>query len=307
VAVEGSRDHDRLGTGSTRPAAADRHRLRAHDDVHVARELVADGEAPELAVGEAAGGRTGKHVGLSEELGHPAAARALVDVLGRSRLLQAAFAHDGHAVGQRECLGLIVSHQQGAGAGRSQDAGDLLAQRLAQGGVEGGERLVEEHHGRIGGERTGQRHALPLPAGELVGIGRAAMRELDELQALGDAPRMRRPEGDVALDAQVREQRALLKDHPDAALLGLHQQSRSHHGATGDGHAAPIGNLEAGDDAQESRLARAARPQQRHQVAVVHAKADAGYRGRTAEGLLDVADLDGRRGLWRGSHASWLG
>ena len=57
-------------------------------------------------------------------------------------------------------------------------------------GVERGERLVEHDHRRVGGERAGDRDALPLPAGELVrepvGGGR---RQADELEQLRDAGR----------------------------------------------------------------------------------------------------------------------
>jgi hypothetical protein len=37
-----------------------------------------------------------------------------------------------------------------------------------QGHVEGAERLVEEQHGRLDRQRPGERHALALPARELV-------------------------------------------------------------------------------------------------------------------------------------------
>ena len=58
------------------------------------------------------------------------------------------------------------------------------AQLLADPGVERAERLVEEQHLRLDGERAGERHPLPLAAGELrrVALGQAV--ELDELEQL---------------------------------------------------------------------------------------------------------------------------
>ena len=56
------------------------------------------------------------------------------------------------------------------------DRADLLAQRHADLGVERRERLVEQQHLRLRRERAGQRHALLLAAGELVGIAVAELR-----------------------------------------------------------------------------------------------------------------------------------
>ena len=59
--------------------------------------------------------------------------------------------------------------------------------RDPQAGVEGGERLVEQHEFRLAGQGPGQRDALLLAAGELVrapfGHGRV---ERDHLEQFGD-------------------------------------------------------------------------------------------------------------------------
>jgi hypothetical protein len=68
----------------------------------------------------------------------------LVDLLGRADLLDAPVAQHGDRVGERERLGLVVRDEQRARARRAQDRRDLLAQPLAQAGVERGERLVEQ-------------------------------------------------------------------------------------------------------------------------------------------------------------------
>ena len=80
----------------------------------------------------------------------------------------------------------------------------LLAQLL----VERAERLVEQQHLRPLGDGAGERHALPLAAGELVGLALGELLHLDELQHLGDARLdlglrhlvLLQAEGDVLLD-----------------------------------------------------------------------------------------------------------
>ena len=61
------------------------------------------------------------------------------------------------------------------------------AQVLAHPRVERAERLVEQQHLRLDGERAGERHALALAARQL---GRVAVREavqVDQLEQLVDA------------------------------------------------------------------------------------------------------------------------
>ena len=153
--------------------------------------------------------------------------------------------------------------------------GDLLAQPLAQAGVERGERLVEQHDLGVGGQRAGERDALALAAGQLVRVVLGAVREPDELEALGQAPVRRRAEADVAGDRQVREQRALLEDHADAARLGLDPLAGAGDRAAADPHAAGVGPLEAGDQPQQRRLARAARAEHGEEAAALEPQVDA--------------------------------
>ena len=61
------------------------------------------------------------------------------------------------------------------------------AQLLAHAGVERAERLVEQQHLRLDGERAGERHPLALAARELVRVALAEVREPDEVQQLLDA------------------------------------------------------------------------------------------------------------------------
>ena len=109
------------------------------------------------------------------------------------------------------------------------------AQLLADARVERAERLVEQQHLRLDGERAGERHALPLAAGELrrVAVGEAV--ELHELEQLVDA-RLRSPpsaacgssspKATFVPHGHVLEGRVVLEDEADAALLRRAAASR---------------------------------------------------------------------------------
>ena len=55
---------------------------------------------------------------------------------------------------------------------------------------------------------------------------------------------------------------------------------------------ARIGHLQAGDDAEQRRLARARRPEQRHQLAGRDVEVEVVADDRRAEALVEVADFD---------------
>ena len=81
----------------------------------------------------------------------------------------------------------------------------------------------------------------------------------------------------------------MLEHEADAALL----RDDVRDVAVADQDAAGVGRLEAGDDAQERRLAAAARAEQRGQRAVRDLDADIVERREVAEALRDVPRLDG--------------
>ena len=108
-----------------------------------------------------------QHVGGADEIGNEARPRPLIDIGRRPDLDDLAVVEDGHAVGHRQCLALIV---------RDEDEGDaeLLLQRLQlflhllpELEVERAERLVEQQDLRPVHQRAGERNALALAAGEL--------------------------------------------------------------------------------------------------------------------------------------------
>jgi hypothetical protein len=92
----------------------------------------------------------------------------------------------------------------------------------------------------------------------------------------------------------VREQRALLEDHADPALLGLHPAAGRGHHPPGDAHAARVRAVEPGDDAQERRLPGAARADQRDQTPPLHLERRPVERGQGSERLPQPLDVDDR-------------
>ena len=131
-------------------------------------------------------------------------------------------------------------------------------------------------------ERAGERHALLLAAGELVGhavfhaleadhaqdavdfLGDLLLGELAQLEAVGD----------VVEDVVVRQQGVALEDHRGVALVGRELVD----GLAAEVDLALVGALEAGDHAQDRGLAAAGGAQQRHEL---------------ARGDLDVGVVDG--------------
>ena len=79
-------------------------------------------------------------------------------------LLDPAFAHHHHAVGKLERFLLVVSDEHGGVPRLVVQFQQPTAQIAAHLGVERAERLVEQKHARLDGERPGERHALALAA-----------------------------------------------------------------------------------------------------------------------------------------------
>src|SRR3954464_11083812 len=99
------------------------------------------------------------------------------------------------------------------------------------------------------------------------------------------------PVGDVVTDRHVRKQRVVLEDRVELALVGR---------APGDVDAAElerpaVGPLEAGDQAQRRRLARARGAEQREDLAWEDVEAQAFERDHVAVGLAQAGGADGWR------------
>ena len=159
-----------------------------------------------------------------------------------------------------------MGDEQRGRRGLAEDAPDLTGEPIVQLAVEPGERLVEQQGARGGGERTGQGHALRLAAAEVGDVAAAEAAQADQFEHRLDPPLPVRnghtlhlqPEADVRRDVAVREELLVLEHHPDAAAVG---------GQASDISAVQVDRArrrhdEAGDDAQERRLAAAGGPEQ---------------------------------------------
>ena len=206
--------------------------------------------------------RQGEPVDLADELGDKAACRSRVDVQGAADLLDAAPGQHRDAVAQRHRLGLVVGHEDRGHAQGGQQLLELDAQGIAQLGVEGGQRFVEQQHRGFDGHRAGQRHALLLAAGEFIDPARAEAVKLHQPEQPSHACGNRcgrvatNPQAitNVAGDAHIGKQRVTLKHHADAALL---DRQLGHILVVKADVPAGIGIGEPGDHAQERGLAAA--------------------------------------------------
>ena len=152
-------------------------------------------------------------------------------------------------------------------------------------------------------QRAGDTDALLLAAGELVGVLVRLLREADlrqQAQRLVASLLLRPPlRDDRALDdvlqhRHVREQVVALEDH---AALGAEarQDGAVRVGGEVDGHVADgddprVGLVERVERAQDGRLARARRPDDRRDRAGPHVERDAPQDVVVAERLADVPD-----------------
>src|SRR6185503_20901051 len=146
---------------------------------------------------------------------------------GRRVLHQLAAAHDRDAVAELDRLVDVMRHEQHRRPLIALDAKELVLKTIAHDRIDRTERLVHEHHRRLGGESACDADALPLTARELRRIARREPRwfETDEREQLlgpGVDARVRPTEqsghsGDVLGDRLMREEPDLLDDVTDAA------------------------------------------------------------------------------------------
>jgi len=141
-----------------------------------------------------------------------------------------------HADAPRERRGVleVVGDEQGGNAELGEELLQLAPHGRLRARVECRERLVEEQHLRLSRERAGQGDPLALSAGE---FGRPRVRQSVEPEApqVGVRPLPAR-ELDVLPYRQVREERVVLKEEPDRALVdrAVHPARRVEPGFPGD-------------------------------------------------------------------------
>ena len=176
-----------------------------------------------------------------------------------------------------ECIdvGQVVRHDQHRDIPAFLHLRQFLAQGTAQGRVKRRERLIEQQQARLHGQGTGQRHALLLTAGELPRPALGQRLQVEIIQQLRNPlppflPRQSsQPEADVVGNAQMREQRVVLRHVSDAAFLGRKIQAA---GTVEDGLAVErdmsrVGLNGSGNGLERQALARSRGAEQRDQSA----------------------------------------
>ena len=209
--------------------------------------------------------------------------------------------HHGDPVAHRERLFLVVGDVHEGDPDLGLDALQLDLERAPEFQVERTQRLVEEQHVRPVDQRPGERDALLLAAGQLVRAALLVAAEVDQFERLADPPGglvlgdalALEPEGDVVADVQVGEQRVVLEDHVDRALVRRVVGDV----ATAQQDGAAGRQLETADHPERRGLAAAGRAEQREELPGADLQRDAVDRADLAESLLEVEqrDLGGRR------------
>ena len=110
---------------------------------------------------------TGTLKRLADEMMHERALGLFVHLVGRPDLLDASLGEHDHTVGELQRLLLVVRHEHRGDVDLLVQLTKPAPQLLAHLGVERAERLVEQQNARLDGERTRERDALALAAGQL--------------------------------------------------------------------------------------------------------------------------------------------
>ena len=123
---------------------------------------------------------------MADEVGDEPGPRKAIEPRRLVLLLHMAGVHHGDPVRQRQRLGLVVRHVDERDADLLLQVDELELHVLAQLGVEGGQRLVEQQHRRMRDQRARDGDALLLAARELVRIALAEAREPHIGERFGD-------------------------------------------------------------------------------------------------------------------------
>jgi len=235
---------------------------------------------------------------LADEVGDHVVGRAVVKVVGGIPLRQPPLVQDADLVGDREGFRLVVGDQDRRRALLLQDLPNLLAQALAHLDIEVRERLVEQQQLRTRCKGTGEGHALLLSTGQLVRKAAARVGQADHIEQFGHASgALRRghatqPEADVAGHGQVREQRIVLEHHADLPLLRGHLPTGPGDFDAVDQDPAGHHRLEAGDAAQDGRLAAAACAEQAADLAARERERQVVEHGDRSVGMADLFEAE---------------
>ena len=227
------------------------------------------------------------------------------DLADRSVLGDATVVEQRHGVADLADHGHLVRDDQDRDAEAVTQVADQPEDLAGRRRVERRRGFVAQEHRRLGRERASDPDALPLPAGQLRGVGAGAIAQPDQVEQLGDAcgpggagnPRDLERVGDVAGDGPGVEQIDVLEDEPDAAPRGPQARLGERRQLLAVDHdAARRRALEHGQAPDERRLPGARAAHDPVDLARLHAHVDAVERNdvaaRTGVDLAQADDLD---------------
>lgn len=152
------------------------------------------------------------------------------DLIDGTGLADRAVEEEDDPIGKVKRLITVMGDEDHRTAGIVDPAAQVVEQRTAAGGVEGGQRLIQEQDERLEGQGAGEADATLLPAREGAGGASGKMRDpgsIHPVRGAGGAIRTRdavqpEPEGDVVADAAAQQEWLLEDDgHPPACRQGL--------------------------------------------------------------------------------------
>ena len=232
------------------------------------------------------------HRRRADERGDEEVARLAVERLRRVDLLDRAVAHHRDARAERHRLDLVVRDVDRRDAEPLVQSRELGAHVDPELRVEVRERLVHQERGRLADDRPAHRDALALAARQRAGRRSSSSSSpsirADLLDALLDLGLRRLPHleavAEVLRDGEVRVERVVLEDHRDVAV----PRREPRHLALADPDLALGHLLEAGDHAQQRRLAAAGRADEDHELAARDREADVVDRAHVTR--VDLSD-----------------
>ena len=110
------------------------------------------------------GNLTGKEISLADEVGNEVGFWVIVEIVDGAELFDFTFIHQGDPIGHDECFLLIVGDKNEGDAEFCLQIFQFDLHVLAELGIEGRERFVEEEDLGAADEGAGESYALALPA-----------------------------------------------------------------------------------------------------------------------------------------------
>ena len=219
---------------------------------------------------------SGDDIALSHEVCHITVHGLIVDVLGRTYLLDLSVLHDHDLIGHGQGLFLVMGHIDESNAYLLLYALKLILHLLAELQVQCPQRLIQKKHLGLIDQGPGYGHSLLLASGKQGHILLLKALQAYELQHLHDLLLYHVPahlldleaEGDIFINIHMGEEGILLEHGIKLPLIGRHIA----YVLPVKIHLALDGLQEASEDTEQGGLAAARWPQQGHKFIFINIK-----------------------------------